>query len=402
MVKLVKTELEGMNMDFLRRTGWSCIFWLVFFYNGFAQEERVVPPGILINHISRDAGRYVGSPSIAILPDGSYVASHDEFGPQSSEFRSAQTYIFRSVDRGQTWKRIAQIDGQFWSNLFVHNGKLHLMGTNKHHGNLIIRRSEDGGFTWTVPYLSTNGLLLEGEYHTAPMPMIVLQGRIWRAVEYATAPTSEWGKRYSAMVISAPADADLLDASNWTRTNVLRYDSTYLEGKFRAWLEGNVVVNPQGTLLDILRVDVPAGTEEYVAVAKVSADGKSISFDPATGFIPFPGGSKKFTIRYDPQSKRYWTLSNVVPPQFRNRNPAGVRNHLALCSSADLKNWTVRQTILSHPDVEKHGFQYVDWLFDGNDIVFVSRTAYDDASGGANNNHDANYLTFHRISDFRE
>ena len=38
-------------------------------------------------------------------------------------------------------------------------------------------------------------------------------------------------------------------------------------------------------------------------------------------------------------------------------------------------------------------------------VVFLStdsRTAYDDGLGGAHNAHDANYLTFHRIADFRK
>jgi hypothetical protein len=77
------------------------------------------------------------------------------------------------------------------------------------------------------------------------------------------------------------------------------------------------------------------------------------------------------------------------------------RNTLALCSSPDLRNWEVRSIVLYHPDREKHGFQYVDWVFDGAGIIAVSRTAFDDEEGGAHNQHDANYLTFHRISGFR-
>ena len=58
--------------------------------------------------------------------------------------------------------------------------------------------------------------------------------------------------------------------------------------------------------------------------------------------------------------------------------------------------------LLKHPDSAKHGFQYVDWLFDGADIIAACRTAFDDDEGGAHNFHDANYLTFHRIANFRE
>jgi hypothetical protein len=54
-----------------------------------------------------------------------------------------------------------------------------------------------------------------------------------------------------------------------------------------------------------------------------------------------------------------------------------------------------------HPERQRHGFQYVDWLFDGDDLVVVSRTAFDDVEGGAHDYHDANYLTFHRVKDFR-
>jgi hypothetical protein len=60
----------------------------------------------------------------------------------------------------------------------------------------------------------------------------------------------------------------------------------------------------------------------------------------------------------------------------------------------------VHKILLEHPDEEKHGSQYVDWQFDGRHIIFLSRTAYDEY-GGAHNYHDANYLTFHRIKNFR-
>ena len=94
-------------------------------------------------------------------------------------------------------------------------------------------------------------------------------------------------------------------------------------------------------------------------------------------------------------------LTNLVQPEFKELNPVSVRNAQALCSSSDLINWKTHCIALQHDDVKNHGFQYVEWLFDGNDIIFLSRTAYEDAAGGANNNHDANFLTFHRIRNFR-
>jgi hypothetical protein len=49
----------------------------------------------------------------------------------------------------------------------------------------------------------------------------------------------------------------------------------------------------------------------------------------------------------------------------------------------------------------KHAFQYVDWQFDGEDLVVASRTAFDDDEGGAHRAHDANFMTFHRVEKFR-
>ena len=48
-------------------------------------------------------------------------------------------------------------------------------------------------------------------------------------------------------------------------------------------------------------------------------------------------------------------------------------------------------------DPHKVGFQYVSFLFDGSDLLYLSRTAFN----GAQNFHDNNYLTFDRVSDFR-
>jgi hypothetical protein len=162
----------------------------------------------------------------------------------------------------------------------------------------------------------------------------------------------------------------------------------------RAWLEGNVVVTPDNELVNILRVEYQ--DEEKAAIVHVSEDGKTVSFDPEKDFIHFFGGTNKFTIRFDPETKRYWSLVD------KEKDPDAYRNILTLVSSSDLRNWKVESVILSHPDSVKHAFQYIDWLFEGQDIIAVSRTAYDDGLSGAHRAHDANYMTFHRIHNFRE
>jgi len=362
--------------------------------------QSFIVPGIVINHVTASDGKYIGSPSICIMPGGDYIASHDYFGPESNEHVKATTIVYKSTDKGKSWTKICEINGQFWSNLFVHRDQLYIMGTFKHHGNFIIRRSTDEGVHWTDPETGDSGLLLEGEYHTAPMPVIIHDGRIWRALENAGSVTEKWGIRYSAMVISAPVDADLLKASNWKATNFLRYDSAYLNGHFGGWLEGNAVVTPDGKVIDFLRVATSEPGRDMAAIVKISNDGSKASFDPSSGFLDFAGGSRKFTIRYDDRTKLYWTISNLVTKEFSNLPAGSVRNTLVLKSSPDLINWKINKILLFHPDVKKHGFQYVDWQFDGRDIIYVCRTAYDDQNGGAHHYHDANYLTFHRIRNY--
>ena len=249
---------------------------------------------------------------------------------------------------------------------------------------------------------SKNGLLLEGQYHCAPTPVIEHNGRLWRAMEDLMGPVKGWGKAFGSFMMSVPVNADLLDASNWTFSNSVRYDSTYLDGKFGGWLEGNAVVTPAGEIVNVLRAAYTFNGDEKAAIIKISNDGKEASFDHDKDFIPFPGGSKKFTILFDKKTKLYWTLANYVPQKFKVKKADLTRNTMAVCSSPDLRSWRVNSIILQHPDVEKHGFQYVDWLFKGNDVILLCRTAFDDAEGGAHRQHDANYLTFHRLKNFRK
>jgi len=348
-----------------------------------AQEpERV--PGVVIAHSPASSGRYIGSPSLAVLPDGEYVASHDFFGPKAGDQDSATSEVFSSTDKGESWRKIAEIQPLFWGKLFMHNGRLYILGTRCEYGDLLIRRSEDGGRTWTEPDDSKTGLLAKGPYHCAPCRTLIHGGRLWRSVEFFTG--GDWGS-FETMVLSAPVDADLLDARSWTFSERLPRQPEF------CWLEGNVITDPGGHIVNVLRTNL--GGDDKATIVHVSDNGRNLSFDPESDVIDMPGGGVKFTIRFDPVTSRYWSLVS------KQTNPAAFRNHLVLTSSTDLRNWRVEATILYHPDTEKHAWQYLDWQFEGEDMIAVSRTAYDDGLGGAKDAHDANYLTFHRIGDFR-
>lgn len=371
--------------------------YLILFLCSFLvlQLDAQKIPGKVIAYSNPETNLYLGSPGITITPNGNYLVSHDFFG--KIEGKSRNGAIYRSTNEGKTWTKTVDLNGHFWGNLFVHKNEIYLLGCDGQYGNLVIRKSTDDGLSWTHPKDEKSGLLRNDfEYHTASMPMIIHNGRIFRAIEVRN-PPERWGVNFEALIISAPVNSDLLHAESWTTSNHIHYDPNWPTGN--AWLEGNIVKTPANTLVNILRVnEVQNGG--YAAIIDVSDDGKEISFDPEKGFIHFPGGCKKFVIRYDEESKRYWTLTNFK--RDIGYKPERTRNCLSLASSADLLNWTVHEQILYNPDFIDHGFQYADWQVDGNDIVAVIRTAFDDGKVKPHNCHDSNYILFKRIKKFRK
>lgn len=368
--------------------------------------------GVVLRYQDPRTETYLGSPSLVRAPDGALVASHDYFGPGcplNHEGEEHLSSLYRSTDDGTTWSNVGHIAGAFWHNLFVHDGALCFLGASQQNGSIVIRRSDDSGFTWTRPVDADSGLLFRGgsrqqppNYHCAPMPMLVDGGRLYRAFEDCT-PLA-WPSGFQALVISAPVDADLLRAESWTMSEKLPFDPAWVPEGWGAlenpgWLEGNVVRAPDGALYDVLRFNsIPL--VDRAAMVRIHDDGARLSFDPATGFIDLPGGMTKFTIRHDPVSGRYLTLSN------NNTDPAwpNQRNVLSLCASGDLVHWE-HVTALLEPDpsleyefaMRTVGYQYVDWQFDGDDIIYLVRMA--DAQ--AHNYHDANQTVFMRLRGFR-
>ncbi|MFM7320068.1 MAG: exo-alpha-sialidase, partial [Armatimonadota bacterium] len=232
----------------------------------------------------------------------------------------------------------------------------------------------------------------------APTPVLESGGRIWRGFERVG--PGRWGPCFSAFLLSAPVDSDWLDARNWRATNAAPYDGSLLDGRFGGWCEGNAVEGPDGAVHAVLRVHV-LDLPEHAAVLRATKDGRELGPPAANGFPVFPGGCKKFTVRRDPRTGHWFALTNVAPKRIPDVPVERTRNVLALVRSTNFANWESRGIVLEHPDVHRHAFQYVDWIFDGDDLLAVSRTAWDDAEGGAHSQHDANHITFHRIARFR-
>lgn len=361
-------------------------------------------PGVVVSHSPASTGTYLSSPSLLILPDGRYCATCDEFGKGSTERTAGVTRVFISRDRGQTWEALPKVKPAFWSTLFVHRKALYLIGSTNsgEDSRLIIRRSPDWGQTWSTPNGPENGMLRpDVPVQTNAGNLTICHGRLWFGSVFDLLGPHGWGTSFRFFVMSAALKADLLKDSSWTYSTPVFYNPTLLQGTFHGLVEGTIATGPAGSPVAMYRVD-DRDPQERALIATPSRDGKILGFDPLKDFVNFPGGCKKFIVRYDRVSKLYWSLSNWVPKRDLGHGPERTRNTLAMISSPDLYHWTIRAVVLHHPEVKFHAFQYVDFQFDGNDVIALSRTAYDDGLGGANSFHNANFITFHRFQNFRE
>lgn len=360
-----------------------------------------------VKWIDPGTNTYLGSPSIVKLANGDILASYDYFGKFVT---SDDTFIHISKDNGLTWSPLAELKGMFWGSLFLHKDDVYILGTSAGVGirNIVIMKSGDHGKTWTKPTNSKNGILFNdgvnggsAKYHCAPMPVLLHKGRIYRAFENLTEFLP--GMRgYKAFAISADENSDLLNATSWIKSTEVAYDASKdKEGSKNTtgWIEGNMVVGPDNQLWDILRVNSTPFFDRAAMVA-IKDDGKIAEFKPEN-FITLPGGMSKFVIRKDPKLNIYWMLSN------NNTNPdfPAQRSVLSLFASKDLRSWTHAKTLIEDnqslspvESIKKIGFQYPDWIFDRENIIYLSRTAYE----GARNYHDSNRITFGRIEDFRK
>lgn len=111
--------------------------------------------------------------------------------------------------------------------------------------------------------------------------------------------------------------------------------------------------------------------------------------------IKFDGHASKFMIRYDAFTKEYFTLANYI----YDYDKILARNVLSLMVSDDLDNWEVVKHVVDMRDAswEKVACQYPFFDFDKDDIIYLCRTAINNA----NSYHNSNYITFHRLENFR-
>jgi hypothetical protein len=354
-------------------------------------------PGVVVNYLHPEdeaykfSGSSLCSPSLLKLGGGKLLASMDVFEgglPQNL------TLIYKSNDNGGTWEHQTELFPCFWGKLFLHKGAVYMLAMSTEYGDILIGRSTDGGKNFCMPTVIARGSCLHkaSGWHKAPMPVINHKNRLWTAVDYGS-----WtvGGHASAF-LSIDEDDDPLDAKKWSVTEPLPYDGGWngaVSGKSAGCLEGNAVVSPDGELFNILRYQTNGCVPPYGKAVILKCDAgepeKPLEF---YRIIDFEGNLSKFDIIYDKISRKYISLITGT-----REHP--YRNVLSLATSDDLISWRTVCPLLDYSrfDPQKTGFQYISFVIGGENILYLSRTAFN----GARNFHDANFSTFHTIENFR-
>jgi hypothetical protein len=285
--------------------------------------------------------------------------------------------------------------------LFVQGDDVYLYGYRAAPGEVIIRRSSNGGETWTpATQLTTN--TRGGSPHN---PVFWTdesgQERLWAAIG---------GSR-----LLSGRSSDLLNASNWSSegSSGNRIDAEQPDFgsgvSIEVASEAQIVSSPQTGVVVMPKVQMGGVSLPYFSYTHLyrrapgsNREVQDVGFDE---WVALPGAEKKFAASYDPVSGRFYVLSNpVLPVDYGHNEPWNlIRNTAALISSEDLLHWDVEQILLYGPNVAYEGFQYLNFDIEGDDMLVVSRTAFDiGLTPRPPRGHDSNLVTFHRIGNFRQ
>lgn len=391
-------EMHGQLYGLRNRTDYE--FYVERDTDGVRSAVRLartsVVPGKVVNYLHPEdpfygfSGQYLCSPSLIRLPGGRLLSSMDVFEGNKPQ---NLTILFSSDDDGKSWQYLTELFPCFWGEMFYENGRLYMLAVSDEYGDLLIGASDNEGRDWTLPTVLFRGSssCIERGLHRAPMRLTRHAGRLWTDVEYGA-----WAKQeMNNAVLSAPEGcADYTDPAVWSMTSFWRHnDHKNEEGLNPACvggIEGNVVAAPDGSLYDFLRYE-----NGKCLLLRIDPDQPEGELTYA-GVVPMEINASKFEICFDEESGDYFALCSRRVTEGTPTN----RNLLSLFRSHDLRDWRCTADILDAKALDPQivGFQYVSFLIEGDDILFLSRTAY----GKPHNFHDSNYQTFHRIAGFRD
>ncbi len=347
--------------------------------------------------------RILYNPSIVRVGNDLFAISEVGGGILGKSGEEDGTTFFRSQDNGKTWEKRGRIADMWYAVLFEHKGDLYVLGVyvpearigskdgkTAYYG---VSRSRDGGMTWTEINDKQGGIVIPGSeeydtnapHHGASNPVLKHNGKLYAAREL-------FGKE--AFVLMCNENSDILDPKNWTVSG--SYKSRYYNP-----IESNAVVGPDGGVWVISRSDELGVDGAFLM--KLDDNNNLVPYTgvDATSTISIPTTPNKFTCRYDEKTGYYYALT--CPSVTDNYHMQ--RNYLALVVSKDLVNWEMCEMVLCDREIcnevvsiSQHAFQYVDWVFDGDDILLTVREAAENAVCW----HEGHMITFYRIENYAD
>lgn len=342
------------------------------------------------------SGHYLCDPTFVRVPSGALVAAMDVYAPGKPQ---NMEILFRSKDNGKTWKYLCDLVPAYWGTLFLHRGVLYLIGVSTENGNVLIGASYDEGATWKRPStLFIGGATQSGNgFQMQPMPIIEYNGRLMKNIEFGSWPSPS---RYGIGIISVPVDADLLEPANWTVSAFTHYDRNWPgspAGGHIALLEGSLYEAADGKIINLLRMQLTDSWPNHGKACLLEVDPGDPEAAPRFhSIIDMPSGANNRThVLRDPVGGKYWAIGTMVT----NEETPHMRNVMVLSVSDDGYSWRLAKVIhdFSELNPDEVGLQYTSFIFDGDDILHLTRTAFNQA----NNYHDANCQTFGMIKNFR-
>jgi hypothetical protein len=338
------------------------------------------------------SGKYLCSPSLVRHPDGYLLASMDV---HACLYPQNLTLIYRSDDEGESWHYVSELFPSFWGKMFVHRGELYMLSCSTEYGDLLIGKSSDGAKTFTAPVTLLRGSNGKNGFtgiHKNPQNVLHFKGRIYETLEFGSWDDKVYG--HAAMVMSCDENADLLNPESWSFSEPRKFEAFTPEllgmPTDTMTIEGTLTLAPDGKLLNVMRF----GKHHTALAYEVDTE----NLDAPLKFsrlLNYPANFSKFMIKFDTDTGYYYSIGTRVYDENKPR----VRNLLSLLRSKNLTDWEVVFDIFDYRNIDDEhvGFQYVDFEFSGDDIIFLCRTAFN----GAHNFHDSNYQTFHKIKNFR-